>query len=72
MAKSLRPSSDPEEAKFVQRLVEKLKYCKEVLVSIRNASSNSGGPGSIDETGTLAVPGAAPSVSSKSSKISLR
>ncbi|KAG1823712.1 kinase-like domain-containing protein [Suillus subaureus] len=41
MALSLQPPvADPEEAKFNQRLVDKLKYCKEVLTSIRNASAN--------------------------------
>ncbi|KAG1748400.1 kinase-like domain-containing protein [Suillus paluster] len=41
MAISLRPPvADPEQAKFNQRLVDKLKYCKEVLTSIRNASAN--------------------------------
>lgn len=30
---------DAEQAKFRQRLVDKLKYCKEVLTSIRNASA---------------------------------
>ena len=42
MAQSLAaPSSraDPEHVKFIQRLVDKLKYCKEVLVSIRTASA---------------------------------
>ena len=42
MAQSLAaPSShaDPEHVKFIQRLVNKLKYCKEVLVSIRTASA---------------------------------
>ncbi|EIW78238.1 Pkinase-domain-containing protein [Coniophora puteana RWD-64-598 SS2] len=40
MAASLAPpSEDADEAKFMQRLVDKLKYCKEVLVSIRNASA---------------------------------
>ena len=42
MAQSLAaPSSraDPEQVKFIQRLVDKLKYCKEVLVSIRTASA---------------------------------
>jgi len=34
----LPPSTDPEQAKFAQRLLDKLKYCKEVLLSIRNAS----------------------------------
>ena len=32
------PGMDAEQAKFLQRLVDKLKYCKEVLTSIRNAS----------------------------------
>jgi len=30
---------DPDAVKFNQRLVDKLKYCKEVLVSIRMASA---------------------------------
>lgn len=30
---------DAEQAKFQQRLVDKLKYCKEVLTSIKNASA---------------------------------
>ncbi|KAL5522527.1 hypothetical protein ACEPAG_8543 [Sanghuangporus baumii] len=38
MARALRPSDDPVEAKFVARLAEKLKYCKEVLYSIHTAS----------------------------------
>ena len=33
------PHADPEQTKFIQRLVDKLKYCKEVLVSIRTASA---------------------------------
>lgn len=41
MALSLQPpAADLEQAKFNQRLVDKLKYCKEVLTSIRNASAN--------------------------------
>jgi hypothetical protein len=41
MTLSLQPPvADPEQAKFNQRLVDKLKYCKEVLTSIRNASAN--------------------------------
>ncbi|KAI0075547.1 Pkinase-domain-containing protein [Panus rudis PR-1116 ss-1] len=46
--------NDPEQTKTMQRLVDKLKYCKEVLVSIRNVSSASavgdgkGGGGSED------------------------
>jgi hypothetical protein len=52
MAQSLQPaggSNDGEAAKFNQKLVDKLKYCKEVLISIRNA--NGGTEGS--DTGTL-------------------
>ena len=51
----LPPSTDPEQAKFAQRLLDKLKYCKEVLLSIRNASvglgvgtSGSGGANMIE------------------------
>lgn len=32
--------AEPESLKFNQRLVDKLKYCKEVLVSIRTASAS--------------------------------
>ena len=40
MARSLRGASvDLDQAKFDQRLVDKLKYCKEILISIRNASA---------------------------------
>ena len=42
MAQSLAAPSahaDPEQVKFIQRLVDKLKYCKEVLVSIKTASA---------------------------------
>lgn len=40
MAQSLNPRpSDPEQIKFNQKLLDKLKYCKEVLVSIREASA---------------------------------
>ena len=51
MAQSLhfaRPSPptlphDLDASKFNQKLVDKLKYCKEVLVSIRTASAGSAG-----------------------------
>lgn len=36
------PSDDPAEQKFNQRLVDKLKYCKEVLLSIKNVSTSTG------------------------------
>jgi hypothetical protein len=43
-ALGLTPSAvEPEQTKFNQRLVDKLKYCKEVLVSIWSASVNGGG-----------------------------
>ncbi|THH04397.1 hypothetical protein EW145_g5554 [Phellinidium pouzarii] len=44
MVHSLRPSDDPVEMKFMQRLVDKVKYCKEVLVSIKTASTGGGEP----------------------------
>ena len=58
----LPPSSDPEQAKFAQRLLDKLKYCKEVLMSIRNASAGASGSGNTEGDG----------VSAKPSKASLR
>jgi hypothetical protein len=65
----LPPSTDREQAKFAQRLLDKLKYCKEVLLSIRNASAGIGvggsGSGSADTT-------EAGGVSAKPSKVSLR
>jgi cell cycle serine/threonine-protein kinase CDC5/MSD2 len=62
MAQSLvTPSSsntDLEQIKFVQRLVDKLKYCKEVLVSIRTASiSGNGIPEESDAMGSALVAG---------------
>lgn len=65
MAQALQPPvADPEQAKFHQRLVDKLKYCKEVLTSIRNASTN--------QTGPVADEGAVHAVSAKPSTVSLR
>ena len=63
----LPPSTDAEQAKFAQRLLDKLKYCKEVLLSIRNASAGAGGSGS-DGVNTTEGDG----VSAKPSKASLR
>ncbi|KDQ54388.1 hypothetical protein JAAARDRAFT_135759 [Jaapia argillacea MUCL 33604] len=66
MVQALKPpSSDPEEAKFHQKLVDKLKYCKEVLSSIRKASEE--GDGAVAETKTQA-----PTLSTRGSKNSLR
>ena len=81
MARSLRPPvADPDEAKFNQRLVDKLKYCKEVLLSIRAASQDQAGgseAGDIEKLGASAAAppaaaGAAKSVASRASKASLR
>ncbi|KAL1746761.1 kinase-like domain-containing protein [Schizophyllum fasciatum] len=47
MAASLRPGAESDRA--TQRLVEKLRYCREVLVSIQNAS----GQGAAAEPGPL-------------------
>lgn len=58
MALSLAPppshTADPDAVKFNQRLVDKLKYCKEVLVSIRTASA-AGGSGVPEETEAMAM-----------------
>ncbi|KAF9479342.1 Pkinase-domain-containing protein [Pholiota conissans] len=55
MAQAMRPpalNADPEQVKFQQRLVDKLKYCKEVLVSIRTASA-AGGTGIPEENDAM-------------------
>ncbi|EJF58353.1 Pkinase-domain-containing protein [Dichomitus squalens LYAD-421 SS1] len=80
MARSLRPPvADAEEAKFQQRLVDKLKYCKEVLLSIRAASQDQvAGSEAGDVAEKLGASAAAPqapaarSVASRASKASLR
>ena len=76
MALALRaPGSmdvEPDQGKFNARLVDKLKYCKEVLVSIRTASAN--GVAVAEEVGGGGGEGMGASlgVSVKSSKMSLR
>ena len=41
MARTLRPATDrPDEMKMVSKVVEKVKYAKEVLSSIKSASTN--------------------------------
>ena len=79
MARSLRPPvADPDEAKFNQRLVDKLKYCKEVLLSIRAASQDQAGGSEAGDMEKLGASAAAPpaaatkSVASRASKASLR
>ncbi|KAI9431703.1 hypothetical protein H4582DRAFT_2003619, partial [Lactarius indigo] len=63
MAQVLLPlSSDAEQAKFAQRLLDKLRYCKEVLLSIRNASASASSGGGSENGG---------GVSTKASKASL-
>ena len=81
-AVSLRPPHpDPERAKYYQRLTEKVKYCKEVLVSIRAAAStmeNGSSEAASVEThlqaglAASAALSVAPSLASRSSKGSLR
>jgi len=65
----LPPSTDREQAKFAQRLLDKLKYCKEVLLSIRNASAGIGVGGSGTGSANITEAGG---VSIKPSKASLR
>ena len=76
MAQSLSPpaNQDSEQAKFVQRLVDKLKYCKEVLVSIRTASASGGVVEESEAMGEALVGGNNGDVEmgTKSSKVSLR
>lgn len=74
MAQALRPPvADPEQAKLHQRLVDKLKYCREVLSSIRNASVQTvQGAGAGPEADGHTVPGPFPTMSTRSSKASLR
>ncbi|PPQ83030.1 hypothetical protein CVT26_012074 [Gymnopilus dilepis] len=42
LALSPPPGQDAEQARFVQKLIDKLKYCKEVLVSIKSAGGMAG------------------------------
>lgn len=76
MAQSLSPpaNQDSEQAKFVQRLVDKLKYCKEVLISIRTASASGGVVEESEAMGEALVGGNNGDVEmgTKSSKVSLR
>jgi cell cycle serine/threonine-protein kinase CDC5/MSD2 len=72
MAQALNPPvADPDQAKFNQKLVDKLKYCKEVLASIRNASANQGSDDGNTNT-NLGLEGTLPGVNSKPSKQSSR
>ena len=67
MAQALNPPiADPDQAKFNQKLVDKLKYCKEVLASIRNASANQGSDDGNTNT-NLGVEGTLPGKPSKQS-----
>ena len=83
IAASLRPPvPDPDQAKLNQRLLEKAKYCKDVLVTIVNAAQAQNSPRpSVAETaaaGTEAPRSAVPSsaslqaLTSRTSKMSLR
>ncbi|KAG6902159.1 hypothetical protein C0995_003633 [Termitomyces sp. Mi166 len=70
MALALRPAGEiePEALKFNQRLLDKLKFCKEVLVSIRKASVGGGAASEESE----AAPAVAHTINPKASKASLR
>ncbi|KAI0039012.1 Pkinase-domain-containing protein [Auriscalpium vulgare] len=70
----LPPSTDSDQVKFNQRLVDKLKYCKEVLLSIRNASTGASQPGGEgdDEQIGMGMSAGFGGVSARSSKASLR
>jgi len=46
---------DPEEVKFNQKLVDKLKFCKEVLLSIHNASQDDDDDVPVDGSAPTAV-----------------
>ncbi|KAI0703486.1 Pkinase-domain-containing protein [Cytidiella melzeri] len=76
MAMSLRPStSDPNLIKRNERMVEKLRYCKEVLVSIRNASTQAQAQASPVESETPQLPPSIPIAStlgSRPSRMALR
>ncbi|KAH9836053.1 kinase-like domain-containing protein [Rhodofomes roseus] len=83
MAIALRPPvADPVQLKFNQRLYDKVKYCKEVLMSIKAASSGSGSASGQDQPQQVqgqgedpegfAMPGGPPPMSTRSSKQSLR
>lgn len=67
---------DADQIKFNQKLVEKLKYCKEVLLSIRNASANGGtsAAGSVAGSATSGhgAPAETMGISTRTSKASLR
>lgn len=62
MSNAIKPPSDltADQLKFQQRLFDKLKYCKEILVSIKSASQNQGGDG--QQQGELEEPAAVGSV----------
>lgn len=71
MANALRPPvADPDQAKFQQRLVDKLKYCREVLVSLRQASAIIDGQPT--EPLEMPMPGGLPTMSTRTSKASMR
>lgn len=84
MAMSLKPASallgvEPERIKFNQKLYDKLKYCKEVLVSIRTASAaglpipeENDATGMSAGLGTGTTTGTGMGISKRVSKTSLR
>lgn len=72
MAASLRPPMNAEQAKRNDKLVEKLRYCKEVLVSIRNASAQAQASPAEPEAAQMPPAASLASMNSRPSKASLR
>ena len=84
MAASLRPAPSPaapaaeiEQAKTMQRLLEKVQYCRDVLVTIVNAAQAQGkasgeGQGDEKERDGEGVSPKVQTLTSKASKMSLR
>ncbi|EPQ52390.1 Pkinase-domain-containing protein [Gloeophyllum trabeum ATCC 11539] len=69
MARALGPKpEDPDEAKLQQRLVDKLKYCKEVLLSIRKATELTANQGEGAELKEVPEPAIVPRPSKRSAQ----
>ncbi|EKM57520.1 uncharacterized protein PHACADRAFT_115710 [Phanerochaete carnosa HHB-10118-sp] len=76
MANALRPPMNAEQAKRNEKLVEKLRYCKEVLASIRNASAQAQAQVQLSpvepEAMQMPTSASARTVNTRPSKVSLR
>lgn len=72
MAISLRaPVADPDQAKLHQRLLEKSKYCKDVLVTIVSAAQAQTSP-EPESAAPFAPANSMHTLTSRTSKMSLR